>query len=91
MIDLHTVLNNLAKQRPVFHSEADFQHAVAWEIQKHLPDVTTRLEYPISNLDHQMYLDIYVTQPNRLLAIELKFIWISGDRHFFYLTVRRER
>ena len=27
-------LEALAEQRPIFHSEADFQHAIAWEIHK---------------------------------------------------------
>ncbi len=73
MIDLNITLNNLASQRPIFHSEADFQHALAWEIQKHLPDAAIRLEYPISNQDSRMHLDIYITQPNRFLAVELKY------------------
>jgi len=73
MIDLGAVLNNLAEQRPVFYSEADFQHALAWEIQKHLPDAAIRLEYPLLNFDRPMYLDIYVTQLDLVLAIELKY------------------
>lgn len=73
MIDLSATLKSLAQQRPVFHSEADFQHALAWEIQKYLPNAAIRLEYPISKYDSRMYLDIYVTQLHRLLAIELKY------------------
>lgn len=73
MIDLNAILNSLAQQRPVFHSEADFQHALAWKIQKHLPDAAVRLEYPISNQNSRRYLDIYITQLRRPVAIELKY------------------
>lgn len=46
MIDIEQVLKELAKKRPVFHSEADFQHALAWEIQITYPDANIRLEKP---------------------------------------------
>jgi hypothetical protein len=32
VLEISDVLSSLAKQRLVFHSEADFQHAFAWEI-----------------------------------------------------------
>lgn len=32
MFDVEAVLRDLALKRPIFHSEADFQHAVAWEV-----------------------------------------------------------
>ena len=37
MIQIAQVLSTLAVQRPVFHSEADFQHALAWEIHSCVP------------------------------------------------------
>jgi len=33
LLDPNQVLQTLALKRPIFHSEADFQHAFAWEIQ----------------------------------------------------------
>ena len=30
MIEIADVLNELSERRPVFHSETDFQHALAW-------------------------------------------------------------
>lgn len=30
-VDVAVLLRTLALQRPVYHSEADFQHAFAWE------------------------------------------------------------
>ena len=41
------VLTALAKQRPILHSEADFQHAIAWKIHKRLPRASIRLERPV--------------------------------------------
>jgi hypothetical protein len=37
-------MNRLALRRPVFHSEADFQHGLAWQIQLDHPDARVRLE-----------------------------------------------
>jgi predicted nuclease with RNAse H fold len=37
LVDLHEVMLSLARERPVFHSEADFQHALAWKLQQLVP------------------------------------------------------
>ena len=34
----------LARVRPLFHSEADFQHAFAWQLHSAHPDARIRLE-----------------------------------------------
>jgi hypothetical protein len=44
--DVGAMLTELARERTVFHSEADFQHAFAWKINEHLPDAEIRLEVP---------------------------------------------
>ena len=33
----------LARMRPLFHSEADFQHAFAWQLRSAHPDARIRL------------------------------------------------
>lgn len=68
-------LTALANQRPVFHSEADFQHAVAWEIHKCLPRASVRLERPVAgpHLNKRRYVDIWIEQDGHVLAIELKY------------------
>lgn len=43
--DIHAVMGQLAHRRPIFHSEADFQFALAWRIKETLPDYEIRLEY----------------------------------------------
>jgi hypothetical protein len=43
-LDAVTMLSLLAERRPVFHSERDFQHALAWQIQLAYPEAQIRLE-----------------------------------------------
>jgi len=38
MFDIHGVLKDLSKHRPIFCSEADFQDALAWQIHEAMPD-----------------------------------------------------
>jgi hypothetical protein len=33
IFEVAEILSRLAKKRPIFHSEADFQHALAWEVR----------------------------------------------------------
>ena len=40
---MHDILTDLAEKRSIFHSEADFQHALAWEMHRREYDI--RLEY----------------------------------------------
>ena len=37
MLDIKGLLTALAESRKVFHSEADFQHALAWHIHQTMP------------------------------------------------------
>ena len=71
---LPKLLTSLAAQRPLFHSEADFQHALAWEIHSRHPNVSIRLEYPTGDLKDKEYVDIWVELPSGgIMAIELKY------------------
>ena len=69
--DIHHLIEGLSQSRPIFHSEADFQHALAWQIHKVIPDSQVRLEYPVRYDDSTMYLDIWL--PMKRIAIELKY------------------
>ena len=73
MLDIAGILIALAVQRPIFHSEADFQHAFAWEIHWRLPNASIRLEFPTRPLNKQLVLDIWVAQRDAVLAVELKY------------------
>lgn len=67
MLNIHEVMSELAKARPIFHSEADFQFALAWQIREMMPDSQIRLEFPYKS----MRLDIWIF--NQETAIELKY------------------
>ena len=71
MLDIHNLISDLSLRHQIFHSEADFQHALAWRIHEAMPDCRVRLEYPILNEDRRIYLDIWL--PDAGIAIELKY------------------
>ncbi len=72
MIDLANVMQQLALTRPIFHSEADFQHALAWQLQTQCPDARIRLEYrPFPN--ERVYMDIWYETDDESTGIELKY------------------
>lgn len=70
MFDVHAIMANLSRQRQAFHSEADFQHAFAWQVHSDLPDCQVRLEYR-PQLDERVHIDMWIA--NISLAIELKY------------------
>ena len=88
--DIGTWLETLRRSRPVFHSEADFQHALAWAIHVSDPSVRVRLE---TRPAPGMRLDLLVWRPDlgRYLAVELKYLtaaWageVDGE-HFGLLS-----
>jgi len=74
MKDINSILEASLGERSVFHSEADFQHHLAWTIHKELVDSKMRLEYPLSKDDSNRweYCDILVQAPH-LIGLELKY------------------
>lgn len=73
MIDAHAIMHRLAERRKIFHSEADFQHAFAWELHQCLPGAQVRLELPVQVGPKRLHLDIWVTHQGSIAAIELKY------------------
>ena len=71
-MDIDAVLTQLKNKRQVFHSEADFQIALAWEFQQQYPDASLRLEYPPPG-DPQKHIDILVRHGDDVYPIELKY------------------
>lgn len=72
MLDVDRLMTGLAETRPIFHSEADFQHALAWEIHQAMPDCQIRLEFNASqDSAERRYLDLWL--PTLKVAIELKY------------------
>lgn len=73
MIDIEDMLDKLSKKRPVFHSEADFQHALAWEIHRIHSGADIRLEKRIVLNDDEIYIDISIRLDNNIMLMELKY------------------
>lgn len=70
-LDLASTLRQLSMQRPIFHSERDFQHALAWEIQLQHPTARLRLE---PRPRRAIHLDLLVCLGERRTAVELKYL-----------------
>lgn len=72
-VDLVSVLDALGKTRPVFHSEADLQHALAWEVHCADPSMVVRLETSLGSAGR---LDLLFSRPDigAHTALELKYM-----------------
>ena len=78
-LDILSCMKGLAQDRPIFHSEADFQHALAWHIHEAISDCRVRLEFKPQVMScpdkskscPDMYLDIWLESMR--VAIELKY------------------
>ncbi|MDD5094110.1 MAG: hypothetical protein PHV74_07010 [Dehalococcoidia bacterium] len=73
MDELTDVLSGLAEKRPLFHSEADFQHALAWQLRTQGDVTDVRLELPVDQHGNSLHLDILAINGSHRLAIELKY------------------
>jgi hypothetical protein len=78
---INEIMQDLAKERPIFHSEADFQFALAWKIKEHCQNAEVRLEHPIEGLElpgeknkRRQALDLLIRINDAAVAIELKYI-----------------
>ena len=93
MLDIHVLMQSLSLSRPLFHSEADFQHALAWHIHQTLPSVQLRLEFPVRFEEDTIYIDIWI--PSEGIALELKYptrgVEIDRDGESFRLREQSAR
>ena len=80
------VITRLSDEREIFVSEADFQFALAWQIQKQYPEAEIRLEYCPADIDMSMHVDILVRLDGLNIPIELKYFKLGCD-----VTVNGER
>ena len=72
MLDIDTLMTNLSITRPVFHSEADFQHALAWQIHEESTERQIRLEVNLlPNAPGRTHCDIWL--PDSKTVVELKY------------------
>ena len=73
--NIHKILSELSKERQIFHSEADFQHALAWKIHETYKDqFQIRLEKRIDIHEKKnSYFDIILKSKKQEIGIELKY------------------
>lgn len=84
-VQTEVVLGRLSAKRPVFHSEADFQHAFAWEAHSLDPQLEVPLE---THPEPNVRLDLLLSRLDldKHTAIELKYLtalWVGvvgGER-----------
>jgi hypothetical protein len=83
-------MTNLSRRRPIFHSEADFQLALAWELQTSHPTAQLRLEKRVID-DPRVELDVLFALDRRRYGLELKYPRrnvdvVVGDERFTLRT-----
>jgi hypothetical protein len=87
---LDSALADLARRRPIFHSEADFQHALAWVLHERLPDARVRLELPRQLDSKRAHIDLWLELGGQRIALELKYLTraveLDIDGEHFSLT-----
>lgn len=69
MIDIHNLMADLSEHHKIFHSEADFRHALTEQIRKAVPNCEICLEFPYRKKNWR--LDIWL--PIKEIAMELKY------------------
>ena len=84
MLEVDGLMASLSERRQLFHSEADFQHALAWRIHETVPDCEIRLEFnpfPDPAKRRRTYIDIWL--PTEEVAVELKYLTrkLNSERH----------
>ena len=72
-LDIRPIMEKLAERRPIFHSEADFQHELAWELRQRIPDCEVRLERPIIGA-FRGAVDIVILWQGVQYGLELKYL-----------------
>jgi hypothetical protein len=72
-MEIQTAVQELQRERPVFHSEADFQHALAWTFHILHPSASIRLETNSGSTDRTEHIDVLIRDNGTLCAVELKY------------------
>ena len=73
-MNLKQILKELSRERPIFHSEGDFQFSLSYKIRESYPVLNVRNEFPIkiSNKSRKIDIAIFDNSKNAIL-IELKY------------------
>jgi len=79
-LDFTTILRSLAVERPIFHSEADMQHSLAWHTRLIHPEAGVRLEIPADFLrQSRTSIDMLVRIGDHIEYVELKYKTVQCD------------
>ena len=70
---MNDLLAQLSSTRPIFYSEADLQHSLAWQLHLSDPALEIHLEYPTMINGKVAYIDILARGRRGVTAIELKY------------------
>ena len=86
VFEIDAVLTCLAKKRPVFHSECDFQIEFGWAVRAALPGAQVRAEWPPPSRPG-WHIDLLAVEGSDRTLIELKYPTaqldaIVGDEEF---------
>jgi hypothetical protein len=71
--DVERILSELSRERPVFHSEADFQFELASKMRQKCPHLMFRLEMPVVTKGRPR-VDIFAFCEGSVLFLELKYL-----------------
>lgn len=67
------IMNNLARKRPIFHSEGDFLYSLGREIEINYKNISLRTEWRMGDIGHWIDLVLFNDYQDKIL-IELKYI-----------------
>ena len=73
MLNIPALMSSLSVKRPVFHSEADFQHAFALELAHQEPSLDLRLEVPFA-FERRGATDLVIRSRSFVSGIELEYL-----------------
>jgi|GEM_PF-757140 len=78
---IEQAMANLSHKRPIFHSEADFQHSLSWELRNIDPNLDIRLEVPFALNSERRYVDLIIRLADRVIFVELKYKTRESRHH----------
>jgi hypothetical protein len=81
LVEIDDLMRSLGARRPIFHSEADFQHEFAWQARIASPDLRVRLERPFPGRASGA-IDVMFTRDSAEHAVELKYLTRLYDGEF---------
>lgn len=82
------IMDKLSNERKLFHSEADFQLALAWIIKENYPDYEIFLEWRDKIGNKYRYFDIVLEKDEKIIPIELKYKTKKLEFHSFNLKTQ---